>query len=139
MADIDATVAVPLGLTVLAGVVAAVEKLSRVRRDWRLRPMKQQTTDESADVPVPSRRRRELQHEHEPMTRAEIEARLDAIAADVARIEGAVAKLDDWRDRFEIETIRGIGGINTRLETLRGRIAGVYELVTRSGGRGGRR
>lgn len=138
MSDLDATVAVPLGLTVLAGVVAAVEKLSRVRRDWRLRPMKQQTIDESADVPVPSRRAHS-QPEHEPLTRAEIEARLDAIAADITRLEAVVVKVDDRLDRFEIETVRGIGGINTRLETLRGRIAGVYELVTRSGGRGGRR
>ena len=132
MADIDATVAIPLGLTVLAGVVAAVEKLNKVRRDWRLRPMRPEPA-------APASKRTQSLPEHEPLTRAEIEARLDAMAADIARIETAVAKLDDWRDRFEIETIRGIGGINTRLETLRGRIAGVYELVTRSGGRGGRR
>jgi hypothetical protein len=138
MADLDATVAIPLGLTVLAGVVAALEKLSRVRRDWRLRPMKQQSTDDASDVPLPSRRGHSLT-EHEPLTRAEIEARLDAIVADVARLEAIVAKVDDRVDRFEVETVRGIGGINTRLETLRGRIAGVYELVTRSGGRGGRR
>lgn len=123
MADVDATVTVPLGLAVLAGVVAAVEKLSRVRRDWRLRPMKKTE---------PAAPRAQSLPEHEPLTRAEIEARLDALAADIARIEAAVAKLDDWRDRFEVEMVRGVGAINTRLETLRGRIAGVYELVTQS-------
>lgn len=131
MSDIDATVAIPLGLTVLAGIVAAVEKLTKARRDWRLRPMKP-----PAEPPAP---RAPSLPEYEPMTRAEIEARLDAIVADLTRIEASVEKLHDWRDRFEVEVVRGIGGINTRLETLRGRIAGVYELVTRSGGRGGRR
>jgi hypothetical protein len=138
MADIDATVVIPLGLTVLAGIVAAVEKLSKVRRNWRFQPMQTPDSTPEPAEPVPSRRRprpSEHAHEHEPLTRAEIEARLHAIAEDIARIEAAVAKLDDWRDRFEVEMVRGIGGINTRLETLRGRIAGVYELVTRTSGR----
>jgi hypothetical protein len=147
MADLDTAGVVTLSLAALAGVVAAVEKLSGVRRDWRGRPMppKKQhidapdSTPPPSDDPVPVTRRGRPSlttlSDQVPVTRAEFEARVSAICEDVAEIKADVRRLDDWRDRFEVEMVRGVGGINTRLETLRGRIAGLYELVTRGRGR----
>lgn len=140
MADIDTPTAVSLGLAVLAGVVAAIEKTSKVRRDWLLRPMadRKPTSDAPPSepqeaAPVTRRGRASLQtlSEQVPITRAEFEARVDAICEDVSELKAAVGKLDDWRDRFEGEMLRGVGGINTRLETLRGRISGLHEMVRR--------
>jgi hypothetical protein len=146
MADLDTAGVVTLSLAALAGVVAAVEKLSGVRRDWRGRPMppKKQHSDAPDSVPPPSepapvtrRGRPSLTtlSDQVPVTRAEFEARVSAICDDVAEIKADVRRLDDWRDRFEVEMVRGVGGINTRLETLRGRIAGLYEIVMRGRGR----
>lgn len=150
MADLEAPQNIPLwvsaGLAILAGVVTAIEKITKVRLDWRGRPMrtKKLTSDApesvppSSDPPPVTRRGRpslSTLSDQVPITRAEFEARVTAICEDVAELKADIRRLDDWRDRFEVEMVRGVGGINTRLETLRVRIAGLYELVTRTAGR----
>ena len=140
MADLDTAGAVTLGLAMLAGVVAAVEKISDMRRDWRGRPMPpKKSTAEASDstppssesAPVTRRGRPSLTtlSEQMPVTRAEFEARVHAIHEDLIEIKADIRRLDDWRDRFEVEVVRGVGGINTRLETLRGHIAGLREAL----------
>lgn len=144
MADLDTAQAVTLGLAVLAGVAAALEKTSKVRRDWLLRPMPpKKSTAEAPDstppssesAPVTRRGRPSLTtlSEQMPVTRAEFEARVQAIHEDLTEIKADIRRLDDWRDRFEVEVVRGVGGINTRLETLRGHIASLREALARVG------
>lgn len=150
MADLDQPQNIPLwisgSLAILAGVVTAIERLTKVRLDWRGRPMptKKFTSDAPESVPptsdpapVTRRGRPSLStlSDQVPITRAEFEARVNAICEDVAELKQDVRRLDDWRDRFEIEMVRGVGGINTRLESIRTRMANLYDLVGRTTGR----
>jgi hypothetical protein len=141
MADLETASAVSIGLAVLAGVVAAVEKLSGVRRDWRGRPMTKKHHADAPDseppstdpVPVTRRGRPSLTtlSEQVPITRAEHDASVSAMREDIAELRRRVEKLDDQIDRLEVELVRGVGGINTRLERLRGRIASLFDLYGR--------
>lgn len=70
-----------------------------------------------------------------PVTRAEFDACVTAMREDIAEVKRDVLKLDDQLDRLEVEVVRGVGGINTRIERLRGRIASLFELYG-SGRRG---
>lgn len=150
MADLEAPQNIPLwvsaGLAILAGVVTAIEKITKVRLDWRGRPMrtKKLTSDApesvppSSDPPPVTRRGRpslSTLSDQVPITRAEFEARMSAYDDRLDRLERGLEKLDDWRDRFEVEMVRGVGGINTRLEGIRTRIANLYDLVGRTAGR----
>src|SRR5688572_10066201 len=116
MADLDTAGAVSLGLAVLAGVVAAAEKLSGVRRDWRGRPMPERKhhSDAPDSVPPPSdlapvtRRGRgsmSTLSEQVLVTRAEVEARFAALEDRVANVERAVVKLDDEAEALKIEVV----------------------------------
>ena len=152
MADLDHPQNIPLwisgALAILAGVVTAVERLTKVRLDWRGRPMstRKQHIDASDSTPPPSdaapvtRRGRasfSTLSEQIPPTRAEFEARLAALEDRVLNVERGVGKLDDQLDRLEVEMVRGVGGINTRIARLRERIASLVELygTPRRGGR----
>lgn len=143
MADLEAPQNIPLwvsaGLAILAGVVTAIEKITKVRLDWRGRPMrtKKLTSDApesvppSSDPPPVTRRGRpslSTLSEQVPVTRAEFDACVMAMREDIAEVKRDVSKLDDQLDRLEVEVVRGVGGINTRIERLRGRIASLFEL-----------
>jgi hypothetical protein len=150
MADLESPQNIPLwisgSLAVLAGVVAAVERLAKVRLDWRGRPMKQHSNAEDS-VPPPSdtapltrRGRPSLStlSDQVPVTRAEFEARMAAVCDDVSRVEAKVDRTDDKVDQLTVEVVRGVGGINTRIERMRVRIASLFELYGGGSRRGGR-
>jgi hypothetical protein len=152
MADLDQPQNIPLwisgALAILAGVVTAVERLTKVRLDWRGRPMPERRhhIDAPDSVPPPSdlapvtrRGRGSLTtlSEQIPPTRAEFEARFAALEDRVANVERSVVKLDDEAEALKIEVVRGVGGINTRIARLRERIASVVQMYDgpRRGGR----
>jgi hypothetical protein len=156
MPDLESPPALPLivsgGLAVLAGIVHAVERIAKVRLDWRGRRIKPKrlgpasssdvpvSPDSSDDGPLTQRGRPSFTtlSEQSPITRAEFDACVGAMREDIAELKRDVHSVEHQVNRLEVEVARGVGGINTRLERLRGRLASIVESRGAQSRRSGR-